>query len=70
MASCSKNLDVALSAAANLVTPDAHTTHTAWAGGLLSDGGSQVAGRWSSGILMAAPGDRLGLAVSKSIEKG
>ena len=70
MAGCSKDLDVAPSAAANLVTPDAHTTHTAWAGGLLSDGGSHVAGRRSSEILMAAPGDRLWLAVSKSMGKG
>jgi hypothetical protein len=70
VAGCSKDLNIALSAAANLVTPDAHTTHTAWAGGLLSDGGSQVAGRRSSGIVMAAPGDRLWLAVSKSMEKG
>jgi hypothetical protein len=46
-----------------------HTIHTARFGGLLSDGGSHVAGRHNSKFLVAAPGDRLWLAVSKSIEE-
>jgi hypothetical protein len=44
-----------------------HTIHDFLVGGLCSDGGSQVAGRRRVGFWIAAPGDRLWLAVSKSI---
>lgn len=70
MASCSKDLDIIDQLLFCFWHGDlVHTIHTARFGGLFSDGGSHVAGNLSDVLWIAAPGERLWLAVSKSMEE-